>query len=302
MSQIEKRPAIHRDANPDKIIRDLERHLLDSFSHLESGNKSAVLFSGGVDSSLAALLTKQHCKDTLLITARCEDSHDASVSKKAAKTMSLDFAEVTIDSESVWEVIPDIMRTIKKTDKMNVEIAIPFFLAAREAHRLGFEIMVSGQGPDELFGGYARYERMFIEDGSEAVEAALWNDYSVTDEANIQRDRKVIEYHNLKPFFPYLHPEFVACALSIPAEMNIDPKKKPARKLMFRKLASAMGVPEHVAMEQKRATQYSSGTSKMLVQSMMEHIPTLGSHSKRSVEVHMDEILEKINRQQSEEE
>jgi len=302
MSQIAKRPAIHRNADPEKVIKDLQSHLLSSFSYLENTSKSAVLFSGGVDSSLAALLTKQHCKDTLLITARCEDSHDARVSKRAAKAMSLDLVEATIDSETVWEVIPEVTQLIKKTDRMNVEIAIPFFLAAQEAHRLGFGTMVSGQGPDELFGGYARYERMFIESGSEAVEAALWNDYSVTDEANIKRDRNVIEYHKLKPFFPYLHPEFAACALSIPAVMNIDPKKKPARKLMFRKLAAVMGVPKNVAMEQKRATQYSSGTSKMLVQSIIEHIPTLSKQSKRSVEVHMDEILEKINRQQSVEE
>ena len=298
MSKLTERPVIHRDADPGKILKDLQIHLLNSFRNLKSKSRSAVLFSGGVDSSLAALLTKQHNLDTLLVTARCEDSHDARASKKAAEAMSLDIIEVTIDSDGIWEIIPEIMQSTKKTDRMNVEIAIPFFIAAREAHKRGYEVMVSGQGPDELFAGYARYEKMFIESGSETVEAALWNDYSITDEANIQRDTKVIECNGLKPFFPYLHRKFVECALSIPAEMNIDPTKKPARKLMFRELAVLMGVPKQVAMQQKRATQYSSGTSKMLIHSIMDHVQNLRNQSKRSVEMHMNEILEKINRQQ----
>ncbi len=297
MSEITKRPAIQRDVNPQQFLRELEVHLNASFTTLDNTRKCAVLFSGGVDSSLAALLTEKHCKDTFLITARCDGSHDARAAKRAADAMSLDLVEVKIDSENLWRTLPIIMQVINKTDRMNVEIAIPFFFAAQEARKLGYEMMVSGQGPDELFGGYARYERLFVEKGPTAVEDALWNDVSITDEANIQRDRSVIEYHGLQTYFPYLHQAFATCALTIPATLNIDPKKKPARKLMFRELAMMMGVPKEVAMAQKRATQYSSGTSKMLVHTVQEHVHELKSQSKRVVQAKMNETLEIINRQ-----
>ncbi len=302
MLKITERPAIQRDADPQKKLAELQIHLHESFRHLEGINRCAVLFSGGVDSSLAALLAKQHCKDVLLITARCENTHDAIISKKSAHALSLDLVEVRIDSENLWKTLHCIMQVIKKTDRMNVEIAIPFFFASQEARKQGYEIMISGQGPDELFGGYARYESMFIDKGPEAVEKALWRDYSVTDEANIQRDSQVIEYHQLRPFFPYLHPKFVSCALTIPAVMNIDPQQTPARKLMFRKLAVMMGIPEEIAILQKRATQYSSGTSKMLIQAIKEHVEGYRNESKRAIQLNMDEILEKISHQQFSEE
>ena len=215
--------------------------------------------------------------------------------------MSLEHAELLIDSKSLWDILPDVIRVIGNSYKMNVEIAIPFFFAAHEAHQRGYEVMVSGQGPDELFAGYARYENMFLEGGPEMVEKALWDDVSVTDENNIQRDTKVIEFHGLHPFFPYLYSDFVTKALSIPATMNIDPKKKPARKLMFRRLAMMIGVPKEIAMEQKRATQYSSGSSKMLIDSLRDHVDSLKDQSKRRIQSHIEEILQGISHQQSKE-
>jgi len=299
MSNSTARPSIQRDKDPKEFLADLETHILKAFQILRGFDRVAVLFSGGVDSALAALLTQRHCRDTLLITARCEDSHDARVAKKAAARMSLNHLEVRIDSDSVWENLPIITRLINNTSKMNVEIAIPFFFAAREASSHGYGLMVSGQGPDELFAGYARYEDVFMKKGPEAVEDALWEDFSVTDERNLQRDMRVVEHHGLSPFFPYMHPDFVNTALAIPASMNIDPTKKPSRKLMFRELAEKMGVPREIAMQQKRATQYSSGTSKMLIQSLRDHVKDLAQLSRRMIESRADEILKQISHRQS---
>ncbi|MCK4567152.1 MAG: hypothetical protein KAU48_07575, partial [Candidatus Thorarchaeota archaeon] len=79
MSGLVIRPVVQRDVNPEQVLDSLKLHLENSFTQLEGEKKCAVLFSGGVDSSLAALLTKKHCDDTLLITARCEGSHDQQV-------------------------------------------------------------------------------------------------------------------------------------------------------------------------------------------------------------------------------
>lgn len=299
MSEKLVRPIIQRDVNPSEILAILEQSLVDSFNGIKHINKCSVLFSGGVDSSLAALLTQRQCKDTLLITARCDNSHDAKAARKAADMMSIKLVEVRIDSESLWKDLPDIIKSINRSKRLDIEIAIPFFYAAREAKERGYETMISGQGPDELFGGYARYERMMIEKGPEEVEKALWRDVSITDAVNIQRDSLVMKYHGIKAIFPYLFPDFVHHALTIPATMNIAPKKKPARKLMFRQLALMMGVPEELTIEQKRATQYSSGTSKMLFETVRDHVEELITLSRRESQLRIQEILDGLSRQQS---
>ncbi|MHA1863219.1 MAG: asparagine synthase C-terminal domain-containing protein [Candidatus Thorarchaeota archaeon] len=294
MSGLTVRPIVQRDTSPEQVLDSLKRHLENSFKRLDREDKCAVLFSGGVDSSLAALMTKKHCNDTLLITARCEGSHDEDVAVRAAKAMSLDIAEVRIESDSLWEALPDVVHSIKTRKRMDVEIAIPFFFAAREAQERGYNLIISGQGPDELFAGYARYEKLMIERGTEKVEQALWADFSITDEANIQRDIRAISAHEVDSFFPFLNPDFARTALTIPASLNINPNQKPARKLMFRELALKFGVPREVAMTPKRATQYSSGTTKMLAKSIRNNVDTMRGLTKRELQSAIQEFLNKL--------
>ena len=292
MSGLAIRPAVQRDVDPEKVLMALEVQLERSFEHLRGKQRCAVLFSGGVDSALAALITSRMCEDTLLITARCKDSHDEKVAAHAAEAMSLDIAEVLIDSESLWNVLPSVVHSIHSRKRMDIEISIPFFFAAQEAKARGYHLLVSGQGPDELFAGYSRYERLMVTEGTERVEEALWADVSVTDEANIQRDVRVIESQGLEAFFPFLYHEFVRIALTLPATLNINPNKTPARKLIFRELAMKLGVPKEVAMTPKRATQFSSGTSKMLTKSLKEHVTTLSNLRKKALQQAITKFLE----------
>ncbi|MGY5874007.1 MAG: asparagine synthase-related protein [Candidatus Thorarchaeota archaeon] len=294
MSGRSVRPVVQRDVNPEHILDSLQHHLENSFKYLDGRENCAVLFSGGVDSSVAAMLAKKHCDDTLLITARCEGSHDEEVARDAAEAMTLPIIEVTIDSDSLWEALPHVVHSIKTRKRMDVEIVIPFFLAAREAQKRGYDLIISGQGPDELFAGYARYEKLMIEKGSQEVEEALWADFSVTDEVNIQRDVGAISYHGLEAFFPFLDQEFARTALTLPAFLNIDPKRRPPRKLIFRELAVRCGVPKEVAMTPKRATQYSSGTSKMLVESLRNHVESMRGFSKKELHPAIQEFLNNL--------
>ncbi|MCJ7817585.1 MAG: asparagine synthase-related protein [Candidatus Thorarchaeota archaeon] len=294
MSDLAVRPEVQRDANPEQVLKSLKLHLERSFARLSGRGRCAVLFSGGVDSALAALMTSRQCEDTLLITARCEGSHDVKVAVKAAEAMSLKHVEIPIDSESIWNILPQVMHSIKSRRRMNVEIAIPFFFAAQEARSQGYNLIVSGQGPDELFAGYARYEKLLIEHGPQTVEDMLWRDVSTTDEVNIQRDAGAIGAHGLESFFPFLDQEFARTALSIPVTMNIDPSKRPSRKLLFRELALKLGVPEDVALTPKRATQYSSGTAKMLAESFRFHVEDMRELSKKELQQAIQGFLDEM--------
>ncbi|TFG99114.1 hypothetical protein E4H12_03915 [Candidatus Thorarchaeota archaeon] len=294
MSGLAVRPQVQRDANPEQILKSLKLHLERSFTRLSGRGKCAVLFSGGVDSALAALMTSRLCEDTLLITARCEGSLDVKVAVKAAEAMSLKHVEIPIDSESLWNILPQVVHAIKSRKRIDVEITIPFFFAAQEAQSQGYDLIVSGQGPDELFAGYARYEKLLIEQGPQKVEDMLWADVSITDEVNIQRDTRAIGAHGLESFFPFLNQEFARTALTIPVTMNIDPSKKPSRKLLFRELALELGVPHDVALTPKRATQYSSGTAKMLGESIRLHVEGMRDLTKKELQQAIQGFLDEM--------
>ncbi len=292
MTGLATRPEVQRDADPVQILKLLHRHLKDAFKPIENKTRCAVLFSGGVDSSLAAMMTKKVCDNTLLITARAENSHDAKNAIRAARLMNLPLVEIELTSRMIWNILPEIMKEIDSRKRMDIEIVIPFFVAAREAKSRGYELLVSGQGPDEIFGGYARYEKMMVEKGPQAVEMALWADFSITDQVNLTRDSKAVKAHGIDVFFPYSYTEFARTALTIPASLNIIPSKRPSRKLVFRELAMNLGVPAEVALTPKKATQYSSGSARLLEQAIRDNVYAMRGLTKRELSSAIQDFLD----------
>jgi asparagine synthetase B (glutamine-hydrolysing) len=245
-----------------------------------------VLFSGGVDSSLIADLVRRKIgKNTRLISVAAADSRDSRTARRAASRLSLDHMIVDFNEDIVWNILPEVIYAIESTKRMDVEIAIPFFLAAKRTKEEGIRYLVSGQGPDELFAGYARYERFLVEDGAERVAAELWADFSMSHEANIVRDEKVMAYHGINTSFPYLNVNFCNLAFALPIELILDPSKKPSRKIIFREAAQWFGIPEEIANAQKRATQFSSGSAKMLRKSVSKYVEDAKDSSKKEMSI-----------------
>jgi asparagine synthase (glutamine-hydrolysing) len=288
------RPLVNRSIDRYAAIQSLERSLIDSFRYLGEAHRCAVLFSGGVDSALASLLTKLYCEDTLLITASCEDCHDEAAAIRAAELMDSRSIMYRIDSDALWDALPEVIYSIETSQRMHVEIALPFFFAAREAKRRGVHLLVSGQGPDELFAGYARHEKLMKEQGFEAVEESLWNEVSVTHEMNIQRDVRAIAVHGLDVFFPYMFPPFIREAMSLPATLKVDPCGVPSRKIIFRELAEHLGLPNEITRAPKRATQYSSGTSKLLFTTVLGRVGGVEKCGRKEKNLIIQRVLDTI--------
>jgi asparagine synthase (glutamine-hydrolysing) len=229
-----------------------------------------VLFSGGVDSSLAALLAQRFCSEVTLFTACAEGSHDEESVSRAARNLGLKLEIVPFDAETAWETLPELIYAIETAEQIDVEIALPFFLAARAAKASGKSILISGQGPDELFGGYAKHARLYAQKGEDALDEELRSEVRQTHKVNIARDEKAIAYNGLSPFFPYLNSQFVCDALAVPSRWKMPQDYPSERKAIFRQLAINMGLPEIIALSPKKATQYSSGSQKALSSAIAE--------------------------------
>ena len=238
--------------------------LTGSFRRLRGASRVGVLFSGGVDSSLAALMASMECDDVVLFTTSAPDGHDRQAARRAADLLGLRLVELVLTESDVWTLLPSLVYAIESSRRMDVEIALPFYVSARAARAAGCSTLVSGQGPDELFGGYDRHLRMFVESGPDTVARALAHDVATTHSNNIGRDERAIAAHGLTAHFPYLDPAFVRAAMALPVEWRMSWRGGPCKKGLFRELAVRMGLPEELAVARKRATQYSSGSHRLL--------------------------------------
>jgi len=158
----------------------------------------------------------------------------------------------------------------------------------------GCSTIILGQGPDELFAGYEKHVKTYTEQGPDALTEQLWREISITYEANIERDERAIATHGVESFFPYLDQQFVRTSLSVPVEWKVSPKGKPQRKIIFRELAKLMGVPKEIADTPKSATQYSSGSSKALLESVIDHVDEIGKMSKTKASRRVQDVLDEI--------
>jgi len=289
---LEKPPRI--DTSREEILEVLQNALKTSFDRLNRGTSCAVLFSGGIDSSLVAFEVANRCANTHLVTTRSEGAHDTAAATRAASILGLPLIIVELSPKIIWETLPEVIFSIETSRQMDVEIALPFYLASKKAAEIGCTTVVSGQGPDELFAGYARHITTYVEKGPKALTEQLWREVSVTHDANIERDERAIAAHGVESFFPYLDQEFVRISLSVPVEWKVSPFGTPQRKVIFRELAQFMGVPEEIAHAPKSATQYSSGSAKTLLQSIIENVNELSNLSRKKVSRQVQDVLDEI--------
>ncbi|MFW9849922.1 MAG: asparagine synthase C-terminal domain-containing protein [Candidatus Thorarchaeota archaeon] len=277
----------------ESALVELEEHLRMSMSCI-SNTKCGVLFSGGVDSSLIANVAKEITDEVILLSAGTQTSRDKKQTAEAAELLNMELIYSDLTPDHIWNLLPEVIYAAETCNKMDVEIAIPFFVSASRAKQNGIELILSGQGPDELFAGYAKHVQIFQEQGPLELSKELMREVSITHEANISRDERVIAANGVQAIFPYLDPNFSQLALTLPSNLKVNPGVIPERKVVFRQLAIRMGLPEQLALTPKKATQFSSGSSKILTASIAQHSGIKEARTMREAEAITQDVLNRI--------
>jgi len=207
-----------------------------------------VPFSGGVDSSVIATLASKRT-DLTLYSVGVSNSYDLRIARATAEILDLPLVEIVIDLADVKEALPKVVRIMQTTHPVKVSFELPLYFVARQAQE---RVLVSGQGADELFGGYARYASM---ENSRMIKS-MKEDIELLIQSGVHLDRKIVACHNKELRCPYLHKAVVEFALDLPIEKKVW---RGSRKIILREVARKLGLPESIANRPKKAVQYGSG-------------------------------------------
>ncbi|HEX9261905.1 MAG TPA: asparagine synthetase B [Candidatus Bathyarchaeia archaeon] len=226
--------------------------------------KVAIAFSGGLDSSLLAALTKKSKIDVHLIYISLENLPETESAIKAAEELNLNLHLALFKESDLAKTLPRVVEIIEEADPVKAAVGLPFYWVAQEAAQEGFRVMLAGQGADELFGGYQRYVNTYIEQGNEHTRKIMFNDATKLYESNIERDVKICRYHNVELRLPFASFQLAKFALQLPIELKLENKKDTARKLVLREAANYIGLSQMIVHKKKKAVQYSTGVNNAI--------------------------------------
>ncbi|MFX1318072.1 MAG: asparagine synthase C-terminal domain-containing protein [Promethearchaeota archaeon] len=232
-----------------------------------------VLFSGGLDSSIiTAILSKTHTDPLQLFVAGIEFAKDLDLASEAAEALNLSLTLRIFTEEDVKEALPAITSLLGPPDVMHTELAIPFFFAVQCAKQFGVTILICGQGADELFSGYAKYEKLLLQSMPEAVLAQMESDLNNLKKTTLPFLQRIVSQFSLRLVTPFLEPSIIDFSSTLPFSCKLQRNADTIiRKRVLRLLAENLGLPSQVTNAPKRAMQYGSGSHRVLTKLATEY-------------------------------
>lgn len=224
----------------------------------------AIAFSGGLDSSVVASLATLCNLEVHLIYVTLEGQEETAFAEQAAKSLSLPLRLVEYSIEDIIYILPKVVWLIEESSAVNAAIAVPMFWIAEQASKHGFSFLASGQGADELFGGYHRYLQDYTKHGLAGLRMKLFSDVELSADINFPRDNKICAYHKVELRLPFADWNVTQFSLGLPAKLKVASQKDTLRKRVLRKVAEDLGLPKIITEKTKKAIQYTTGVNQAI--------------------------------------
>ena len=109
----------------------------------------------------------------------------------------------------------------------------------------------------------------------------MFTDVKRLHESNIERDEKICSFHDVELRLPFASYQIAEFATSLPIELKIERQENSLRKLVLRKAAENMGLPESVTIKPKKAIQYATGINDALKKTAKKHKTTINAYINR---------------------
>jgi asparagine synthase (glutamine-hydrolysing) len=239
-----------------------------------------VLLSGGLDSSLvaacAARFARKRVEDDDVSEAwwprlhsfaiGLEGSPDLAAAQIAADALGTVHHGFKYTFEEGLDALPDVIRHIETYDVTTIRASTPMFLLARRIKAMGVKMVLSGEGSDEIFGGYLYFHkapnaREFHEELVRKLDA-LYN-------YDCLRANKSMMAWGVEPRVPFLDVEFLDVAMKMDAQAKmVDKKNGRIEKAILREAFDGY-LPGSILWRQKE--QFSDGVGYGWIDGLKAH-------------------------------
>jgi asparagine synthase (glutamine-hydrolysing) len=191
-----------------------------------------VLLSGGLDSSLVAAVAARYARRRVEEDDRAEawwprlhsfaigleGSPDLAAAEVAAEALGTVHHGFTYTFEEGLDALPEVIRHIETYDVTTIRASTPMFLLARRIKAMGVKMVLSGEGSDEVFGGYLYFHkapnaREFHEETIRKLDAL--HNYDCL------RANKSMMAWGVEPRVPFLDVEFLEVAMRMDAKFKM---------------------------------------------------------------------------------
>ncbi|KAI3909755.1 hypothetical protein MKW98_014172 [Papaver atlanticum] len=190
-----------------------------------------VLLSGGLDSSLVASVTARHFAAPKAaknwgpqLHSFCiglEGSPDLEAAREVANYLGTIHHEFHFSVQNGIDAIEDVIYHIETYDVTTVRASTPMFLLARKIKSLGVKMVISGEGSDEIFGGYLYFHKA---PNKEEFHLETCRKINALHQYDCLRANKSTSAWGLEVRVPFLDKEFINVV------MDIDPEWKMINK------------------------------------------------------------------------
>ena len=246
-------------AKEDKMNESIENRLV---GHLPV----SLLLSGGLDSSITSAIAKKYSQKRIesgdkseawwpqlhSFSVGLEGSPDLSAAKKVADHIGTIHHEIVFTIQEGLDAINDVIYNLETYDITTIRASTPMYLMARVIKSMGIKMVLSGEGADELFGGYLYFHK--------APNSREFHDETVRKMDKLHmydclRANKSLAAWGIEGRVPFLDKEFIDVAMRInPQDKMINGERM--EKWVVRKAFEDM-LPESVVWRQKE--QFSDG-------------------------------------------
>ncbi|KAA3623708.1 MAG: asparagine synthase B [Flavobacterium sp.] len=257
------------------------RAALDAAVHrqLMSDVPYGVLLSGGLDSSVTSALAKKYADmrietdDTAQawwpqlhsFATGLEGSPDLAAARVVADYLGTVHHEVKFTIQEGMDAIRDVIYHLETYDITTVRASTPMYLMARAIKAMGIKMVLSGEGSDEIFGGYLYFHKA---PNAEEFHKETVRKLDKLHQYDCLRANKSLAAWGIEGRVPFLDKEFMDVA------MRLNPKDKMItqdrmEKWVLRKAFEDM-LPESVAWRQKE--QFSDGVGYSWIDTLKEMV------------------------------
>ena len=236
-----------------------------------------VLLSGGLDSSVISAIAARYASHRVenggateawwprlhSFAVGLKGAPDLAKAKLVAEHIGTVHHEINYTIQEGLDAIRDVIYFIETYDVTTVRASTPMYLLARVIKSMGIKMVLSGEGADEIFGGYLYFHKAPTADEFHKETVRKLSKLHLYD---CLRANKSLSAWGVEGRVPFLDKEFLDVAMTIAPDYKMCPGKEIEKKVVRNAFSDML--PEEIAWRQKE--QFSDGVGYSWIDTLKE--------------------------------